>query len=62
MSDNAIYIQSKMDAYFGSKWVVIILDPDSYGTWAYWVYYDNYVFLQNYERLKWNYIVWQSGL
>jgi hypothetical protein len=51
-----------MDAYFGSKWVVIILDPDSYGTWAYWVYYDNYVFLQNYERLKWNYIVWQSGL
>jgi hypothetical protein len=62
MYANAIYIQDKIDSYFGSKWVVVVLNPDSYGAWAFWVYYDNYIMLQNYERFAWHYAVWQSGL
>jgi hypothetical protein len=62
MDANAVYIRDKVGAYFGSKWVAVVLSPDMYGAWAFWVYYDNYIFLENYERLNWNYIVWQSGL
>jgi hypothetical protein len=52
MTDNVIYIQNKIDEYFGSKWAVTILNPHAYGAWAYWVYDDNIVFLQNYEKLR----------